>query len=632
MSVSTMRQSSVFVQAIAGCAAALIALGETGEGTDTAATYEARMERGRAALASADFKQAEILFRGALEAVERTNPSDGRYLDAVVATCEVLSKTGRTEACDSLRTTALALIISSLGPQDSVVTKFVMDEVARMLARHRYEDSEKLLKYVIKSCEQLLVDDHPALATYLNNLGTLYYYQGWFKKSEECLGRALEIDVAYYGSSHPIVGGDLHNLGELYLQIGRPDKAQPLFERAEAIADSVEAATDSADHGDPSEQPLTLDRYHVPGTETYERALEEMRDRDYLSAVELIRQAIGEADSAGESAGWIEEALEQLAALLHQRQAYAEAEPIHKRLIAIRESLRGPHDPLAATSLNNLGLVYAVQGRHSDAVLCYERALDIRRSGASTDWRQLAMLESNLAGSLRATKNYAGSIEHYKSALRLRLDSAGSQSPEAAMTLRALAGAYQDSGARKDAIEALEHAAKILRKSPGADSDELAITLWPLGQLNEYEREFGRAETCYVELLAILGEDPQDQQLLDRTMHRLGVVQTSRGAYADAEQTYNRLIARIESLHGAESLELVGVLNSQAMLMAEQARLKDAEPIERRALDILDQHAAQDDPRLVSVLSNLGVILRGIGKAWEADVVEARALQLKLRQ
>jgi tetratricopeptide (TPR) repeat protein len=615
---------------LAGSLAILLATASECLSTESSTTYDTRMERGKVALSRADYTQAEILFRGAIAAVERTSPSDGRYLDAVVAMCEVFNQTGRSEACDSLRETALAFVISSLGPQDSVVTKFVIEEVSRLLVKHRYEDSERLLNYAVKSCEKLLGDNHPALATYLNNLGTLYYYQGWFKRSEECLKRALEIDLTYYGVWHPVVGEDLHNLAELYLQIGRPDKAQPLFERAEAIADSTRSLVGTAGDESSDDRPLTLDRYQVSGADTYERALEAIRDRDYQSAIELNRQAINEADSAGESGVWIEEALEQLAALLHQRQAYAEAEPIHKRLLAIRENSRGPHDLLVATTLNNLGLVYAVQGRHSDAVLCYERALAIRQSGPATDWRQLAMLESNLAGSLRATKDYANSIAHYNNALQLRLDSLGSSSTEVAVTFRALAGAYQDNDDRKGAVIALERASEILRENPGSSASELVATLWPLGQLYEYEREFGRAESCYVELIAVLESSSQSRPILERASHRLGAVYASQGNYADAERTYARLIAMMESSYGVESLELVSVLNSQAMLFAEQGKLVDAEPVQRRALDLLDQQAAKDDPRLITVLSNLGVILRGLEKPWEADVVEARALQLKL--
>ena len=592
--------------------------------------YETRMERGRAAHAAADYLQAEILFCGAIESVGRMNPSDGRYLTAVVALCEVYSQTGRPEACDTLRESALAFIVSSLGPQDSVVTRYVIEELSRLLARHRYEDSERILESAITSCRKLLGDDHPALATYLNNLGTLYYYQGWFKKAEDCLKEALIIDQSHYGPWHPVVAEDLHNLAELYLQVGRPDKAQPLFERAEMISDSAEPGIIAGESA--NERPLTMDRYSVPGADTYDRALDAMRDRDYASAIELLKLAISEADSAGESGGWIEEALEQWAALLHQRQSYSEAEPVHKRLLALRENSRGMQDPLVATSLNNLGLVYAVQGRHSDAVICYERALTIRRSGPVVDWRQLAALESNLAGSLRATKAYGESVEHYEKALQLRLDSAGAQSSEVAVTLRALAGVYQDSGNRKGAIAALERAATIFRRIPDSHDQELANTLWPLGQLYEYEREFDNAESCYVELTTALPLNTQSAQLLERALHRLGVVHAARGKYGSAERTFAALITSMEASHGLESPELIGVLNSYAMVLAEQGRLKEAEPIERRALGILEEHSGPDDPRLVTVLSNLGVILRGVGKGWEADAVEARALQFKLNQ
>ncbi len=47
---------------------------------------------------------------------------------------------------------------------------------------------------------------------------------------------------------------------------------------------------------------------------------------------------------------------------------YAEAEPLYKRSLAIREKALGPEHPAVATSLNNLAGFYLYQGRHAGPV------------------------------------------------------------------------------------------------------------------------------------------------------------------------------------------------------------------------------------------------------------------------
>jgi tetratricopeptide (TPR) repeat protein len=63
-------------------------------------------------------------------------------------------------------------------------------------------------------------------------------------------------------------------------------------------------------------------------------------------------------------------------ALLYDNQGrYADAEPLYKRALAIREKTLGPDHPDVAQSLNNLALLYDQQGRYADAEPLYKRAL-----------------------------------------------------------------------------------------------------------------------------------------------------------------------------------------------------------------------------------------------------------------
>src|SRR5262249_55964936 len=70
--------------------------------------------------------------------------------------------------------------------------------------------------------------------------------------------------------------------------------------------------------------------------------------------------------------------LTQAASYLNARARYAEAEPLSRRALAIREHVQGPDHPDTATSLNNLAGLLDDQGKLPEAEPLYRRALAIR--------------------------------------------------------------------------------------------------------------------------------------------------------------------------------------------------------------------------------------------------------------
>ena len=79
-------------------------------------------------------------------------------------------------------------------------------------------------------------------------------------------------------------------------------------------------------------------------------------------------------------------ALNNLAVLYLAQGRYAEAEPLHKRALAIREKALGPDHADVAQSLNNLAALYVAQGRYAEAEPLYKRALAIDEK--SLGWRE----------------------------------------------------------------------------------------------------------------------------------------------------------------------------------------------------------------------------------------------------
>ena len=84
------------------------------------------------------------------------------------------------------------------------------------------------------------------------------------------------------------------------------------------------------------------------------------------------------------------QSLNNLAALYADQGRYADAEPLYKRALAIREKALGPDHPDVATSLNNLAELYRDQGRYADAEPLYKRALAIYEKALGPDHPNVA--------------------------------------------------------------------------------------------------------------------------------------------------------------------------------------------------------------------------------------------------
>ena len=74
-----------------------------------------------------------------------------------------------------------------------------------------------------------LGENHPFLATILNNLANLYESQGRYEDAEPLYLQAIEIDKIALPDNHPDLATHLHNLANLYRSQGRYSEAESLF-------------------------------------------------------------------------------------------------------------------------------------------------------------------------------------------------------------------------------------------------------------------------------------------------------------------------------------------------------------------------------------------------------------------
>jgi tetratricopeptide (TPR) repeat protein len=81
----------------------------------------------------------------------------------------------------------------------------------------------------------------------------------------------------------------------------------------------------------------------------------------------------------------------------HARAAWAAAEPLYRRALAINEKALGPEHPDLATRLNNLAGLYLATGRYGEAEPLYRRAMAILDKSLPSDHPNLAVVRENYA-------------------------------------------------------------------------------------------------------------------------------------------------------------------------------------------------------------------------------------------
>jgi tetratricopeptide (TPR) repeat protein len=162
---------------------------------------------------------------------------------------------------------------------------------------------------------------------------------------------------------------------------------------------------------------------------------------------------------------------------------YAEAEPLYKRALTIREKALGPDHPDVGPPLNNLALLYHAQGRSRDAEPLYRRTLALQERALGPDHPALASTLNDLGDLYRVQGRYREAEPNYKRALTIREKALGPHHPDVGTSLGSLALLYHAQGRYAEAEPLYKRALTITEKALGPDHPNVAGHLSNLASL-----------------------------------------------------------------------------------------------------------------------------------------------------
>src|SRR5919199_927061 len=246
------------------------------------------------------------------------------------------------------------------------VRKFTKAKNLKQLSRRavqlyhegQYSQAVSLTEEALELARQVWGEEHPNIATSLNNLAVLYKLQGSLAEVEPLYQEALAMRQRLFPGDYPDVAESLNNLAGLYESQGRLKAAEPLYEEALAMRKRL----------------FPTDHRDVAGS------------------------------------------LNNLAGLYKSQGRLKAAEPLIEEALAMRKRLFPGDHPDVAGSLSNLAGLYKSQGRLAEAESLLEEALAMSKRLLPGDHPNVAKGLNNLATLLAATSRYPEALEGMKEA------------------------------------------------------------------------------------------------------------------------------------------------------------------------------------------------------------------------
>ncbi len=181
-----------------------------------------------------------------------------------------------------------------------------------------------------------------------------------------------------------------------------------------------------------------------------------------------------------------------------------------------------------------------------------------------------------------------------------------------------------------EAIRVGESALELAQRSFTAGDDELAASYEKLGSLHELNGDRTAARQYFAEAHRLLEEvTPPDAHAIFVSARRLARVCDDMGQSEDAIAFYEQAIAAASELPDLAHEKLGTLLNNVALMFRKVGRTRAAEPYYARALELYERQLGPDHPDVAAVLNNLGVFYTNEKRFTEAEKTHLRALSIR---
>jgi len=522
-----------------------------------------------------------------------------------------------------------------------VVTRLLQSHRDRIRAWHGQRGEglplwiEQNERNLIGVLERLLGHRHPLVADRLYRLAEFCQAHGRTEEAEALHRQALEIREQALGARALKTGHSLSALARIAEQRGAYAEAEALLRRALDITERQKRENLSVIIENHLDRLVHLCRLQGKATEAerLERRRSDRRDARLDREGRLREHAMKSFQQIGLNIEPPEVSAVRLRAeACEERGAFAEAEPLRRRVLELREHALGREHPHLAEPINELAGLYRKMGRLDEAEALLERLLGIVERDKGPDDGNVATILNNLALLSQELGRPAQAKERFRRAVEVGERAFGAEHAEVANALQNLAGLNSSQGQYTEAEPLLRRALAIQGKILGPGHAAVGNTLVKLGQLHcaleRYEEAAALLERAVGLLEAALGPESWD---LAPPLSGLAIVYHSQGRYVEAESVSRRALSIAEKIRGPADPEVATNLRNLGLHLAAQGRHAETQPLLERALEIAERGGRATHPLVATILNDLGLLHQTLGNGSDAEELFRRAIEMTER-
>lgn len=414
-----------------------------------------------------------------------------------------------------------------------------------------------LMENALQARIELLGEEHRDSLSSMHNFGLFCSEQGDFERAESLLLRCVELSAKTLGALDPTTLTSRNALASVYGEQSRYPEAEALYQ--DVLEKRREILGEDHHNTLTTLNDLAL-LYKSEGRYGEAESL-------YLLVLEKSRELLGDTNPGTLVTQ------NNLGALYRELEHYEEAEQKYKLVLKNRTELLGASHPDTLSSANNLGSLYIDMERLDEAQNLIETTLATSRSILGENNPATFSLMNNLASLYEEIGRIPDAEEIYKDTLKRRRELLGDSSQETLTSINNLAYFYSNQDRPAEALKyftALVEQETILfgEKSPQrlGTLNDLALCYQNMGEYRKAERLHLEA---YVGLVLAVGPDHEDTGF----------------ANDDLERLYDAWLKKLSESRGPGHAETLGVLRNQALFLARQGNLDQAQVQLQECLD-----------------------------------------------
>jgi tetratricopeptide (TPR) repeat protein len=249
----------------------------------------------------------------------------------------------------------------------------------------------------------------------------------------------------------------------------------------------------------------------------------------------LLEQATNESDKACFYG--------QLGLIKDDQGEYEEAIILYEKALEIFKKTLPPNHPNLTNSYNNIGAVYRNMSEYSKALSSYEKALEIRQQSLPSNHLSLAASYNNIAIVYEDMGEYSKALSSHEKALEIKQQSLPSNHPDLAKSYIAHGLVYNKMEEQSKAIKFYEKAIKIQQESLPPNHPDLASSYNNIGNVYEDMGEYSKALSSYEEALETQQQSlPSNHPSLAMSCCNIGLLYEKKSEYLKARSFFERAV------------------------------------------------------------------------------------------